>query len=208
MAGVEAEAEQARIHVLEQRVDLARRLDVGAGVRMERHDEAPFATELGGAMHVVEQQPLPPLAEPGFRVRLDGARVAHAVGLAEGVGEQHDGLLTALCGLREHAQRALELAHVRSEALVPAEPERQERPHELHVVPGEQLADVPAAPEVAGGAELGAGIAGVGHRLHECRPVGQPGAADGDLEDAVGDGCGGDARGHWALNTFIRRGLS
>ena len=95
VAGVEAEAEQARVHVLEERLDLARRLDVGAGVGVERRHEPALATQLGGAVDVVEEQALPALAEPGLGMRLDGARVAHAVGLAEGVGEQHDGQLAA-----------------------------------------------------------------------------------------------------------------
>ena len=69
-------------------------------------------------------------------------------------------------------------------------------PDELEVVRGQQLADLAAAAEVAGRPELAAGVAGVGHRLDQRRPVRKARPADGDLEDAVGDGRCCDARGH------------
>ena len=72
----------------------------------------------------------------------------------------------------------------------------QERAHELHVVRGQQLADLAAAAEVPGRPELAACVAGVGHRLDQRGPVGKPRPADCDLEDAVGDGRSCDARGH------------
>ena len=60
VARVEAEPEQRGVHALEQRVHLARRLDVAAGVRVERRREAALAAALGRAVDVVDQQALPP----------------------------------------------------------------------------------------------------------------------------------------------------
>ncbi len=138
-------------------------------------------------------------------MRLDRARVADAVGLADGVGEQHDGLLATLGGLLQQVERALELAQVLGESGVLAEAQRQERPGQLQVVLAEQLADLAAAAEVAGRAELAARVAGVGDRLDERRALRQAGLPDGDLEDAVGDRCRSDARGHEARSTLIGR---
>ena len=132
-------------------------------------------------------------------MRVDSARVAQAIRLAEPVGEQHDGLLAAFGGLGEDAERLLERAHVLGEAGVSAEAQRQERADELHVVRCQQLADLAAAAEVARRAELAARVAGVRHRLDQRRPVREPRPADGDLEDAVGDGRRCDAQGHGAI---------
>ena len=143
------------------------------------------------------------IAEPGLGMGLDGARVAHAVGLAEGVGEQDHGPFAALGGFREHPERRVEVSHVLGEALLAAEAQRKERPHELQVVIGEELAHRPALPEESRRAELGAGIAGPRHRLDQRRPVGEARPADGHLEDAVGDGCGCDTRGHRGAGSCI-----
>ena len=66
VAGVEAEAEQAGVHPLEQRVELARRLDVAARMGVERRHEAALAAALGRAVRVVDEQPLAALAQPGL----------------------------------------------------------------------------------------------------------------------------------------------
>ena len=60
-------------------------------------------------------------------------------------------------------------------------------PTSSQVVGGEQLADLAATAEVAGRAELAAGVAGVRDRLDERRTVRKARPADSDLEDAVGD---------------------
>src|SRR6185437_10098766 len=83
------------------------------------------STSRGVSMYV------PPLAEPRLGMCLDGAGVAHAIRLAEPVGEQHDGLLAALGGLGQDAERFLEREHVLGEAVVPAEAQRHERAHQL-----------------------------------------------------------------------------
>ena len=50
VAGVEAQAEQARVHLRQQRLDLARCLDVGAGVRVERGHEAVLTAQISTAV--------------------------------------------------------------------------------------------------------------------------------------------------------------
>jgi hypothetical protein len=172
VAGVEAEAEQARVHVLEQRVDLARALDVAAGVGVERGHEAALAALLGRAVRVVEQRPPAALAQPGLAVRLDRAGVTDAVGLADGIREQHDRPLAPLARLGQEREGSIELAHVLGESGVTRKAQRHERPGQLHVVLAQQCADIAPAPEISRGPELAAGVPALGHRLDQRRPVG------------------------------------
>ncbi len=71
VAGVEAEAEQRSIEPLDEPLDLARRLDVCAGVVVERGRKAALAAVLGGAMRALLQQREPLVVEPGLGVLLD-----------------------------------------------------------------------------------------------------------------------------------------
>ncbi len=122
---VEAQAEEVRVHALEQRVDLARRLHVAARRRLERDAEAALAAVLGRAVGVVDEQPLAALSGPRLAVPLDRAREADAIGLADGVREQHERQGAAIGGVAQQAERAVEAAHVLGEALLARETQRQ-----------------------------------------------------------------------------------
>ena len=154
VARVEAQADQVGVDRRHDLRHLARRLDVGARVVVERDRESALAAAGGGALEVGDEELGAVGREPRLGVGLDVARVLEAVGLEEGVGEEHERPHAAGRRGVERVERPLHRRQVILEAARSREPQRQEGAHELEAVLREHLADLRALAEVARRPEL------------------------------------------------------
>ena len=146
---------------LDHPVDLARGLDIGARVIVQRNREAAFAAAGRGQLKVCDQKLEPIVREPGLGVILDRPGELHPVGLDERVGEQHHRQARAARRGSSVSSARIHRRQVLDKAVGTREPQRQERAHQLEPMAREQLADRRAGAEVAREAQLGADVAGL-----------------------------------------------
>ncbi len=165
VAGIEAEAEQRSIEPLDEPLDLAGRLDVRAGVVVERRGEAAFAALLGRAVRALEEQCESLVVEPGLGVLLDPPGEGQALGLAERVRDQDRRPGIASARLVQQLERLVETLQVGLDVLAARESQREERAHQHEPARPERVGDGRAVAEVARRSELAARVAELCHRL-------------------------------------------
>ena len=91
MPRVKAEPDERGVDPAHQLVDLVRRLDVRAGMRMEDRLQALATADLGGRVEVVDE-PRPAMGvQLGLGMALDAARVGDPRRLVDALAEHREG---------------------------------------------------------------------------------------------------------------------
>ena len=135
--------EQVDRRQLEQPVDLGRRLDVRARVRVEDRREAACAGERLGAREAVGEALPAGIVEPQRRIVLAAARVGEALGRAA-VAE--DRSCRERAGGFEQVERALQLPEVAVDVLVLREADRAPAAGQLEPVRSSRARSSPPSP--------------------------------------------------------------
>ena len=151
---------------------------------------AALERRVGRALHVGREQPPARVVEPQRGVLAAAPRVRDALGPARVA--QHRPRAVGAGGV-EQVERVVQRGRVLVVAVGVREPHRHEAADELEARGLEALAQHLALPEVAGRAEVGAGVAGGADRLEHPLGIGDREVGpDGHLERAVAERGVGD----------------
>ena len=205
VAGVEAQADERRIHPVHDPGDLVGRLDVRPGVRMEDRLEPLLAADLGGAMEVVDERLEPLGRQPGLGVVRDPARPAQPIRLVEVVGQDGERLRAGGRAVPHELEVGAQPGAVGVGLLGPAEVLRQERPDEGETARRQALAELGGIAEVAGRAELRPFVPDVDHPVEHVVGRRHPGVVRHDLVDTERDRGARDTHGWAGHGTSVMR---